>query len=130
MNIESLLKSIKNNNLSSNYLIYGEESFFIDMISSYFIKYTIPESEKVFNQKVFYGKEISIFSLISTLKSFPMMGNRQLVLVKEAHKLTDLSELVNYLTNTVSTTIFVLCYNNKKLIKGRNGLSYFKKLSC
>ena len=127
MNIESLLKSIKNNNLSSNYLIYGEESFFIDMISSYFVKYTIPESEKVFNQKVFYGKEINIFSLISTLKSFPMTGSRQLVLVKEANKLTDLSELVNYLTNTVDTTIFVLCYNNKTIDKRKKWVKLFQK---
>ena len=51
MSIEKVLTSIKNNDLSANYLIYGEEDFFIDKIANTFINNVIPESEKIFNQK-------------------------------------------------------------------------------
>jgi len=127
MNIESLLQSIKNDKIASNYLVYGEESFFIDLIASSFIQYTIPDSEKVFNQKVFYGKEINVFSLISVLKSFPMMGERQLVVVREAHKLANIEELVNYLLRPIGTTVFVLCYKNKTIDKRKKWVKSFQK---
>ena len=34
MSIEKVLNSIKNNDLSATYLIYGEEDFFIDKIAN------------------------------------------------------------------------------------------------
>ena len=52
MNIQNLLDSIKNRNLShSNYILFGEEEFFIDKIEASFLNHTIPQEEKVFNQK-------------------------------------------------------------------------------
>ena len=97
MNIESLLSSIKNNNFSSNYLLFGEEDFFIDKITNTFIENVIPESEKIFNQKIFYGRETRVLELINVLKSFPMMGGRQLIVLKEADKMDKIHELEQYL---------------------------------
>ena len=51
MNINNILDSIKSNNISSNYLLFGEEHFFIDQIASCFTENTISESEKIFNEK-------------------------------------------------------------------------------
>ena len=56
MNIHNLLDAIKNNDISNNYLLFGEEDFFIDKISNLMIEQIIPESEKIFNEKIFYEK--------------------------------------------------------------------------
>ena len=75
MNIQNLLDSIKNRNLShSNYILFGEEEFFIDKIEASFLNHTIPQEEKVFNQKVLYGKETNVLSLITTLIPKPKHG--------------------------------------------------------
>ena len=88
MNIKNILSSIKNKELDySNYLLFGEEEYFIDKIESYFLKYTISDTEKSFNQKVFYGKDINVYSLVSMLRAFPMLGAQQLILIKEADKM-------------------------------------------
>ena len=69
MNIQNLLNSIQKNTLShSNYILFGEEEFFIDKIETAFLNHLIPEDEKSFNQKVFYGKETNVYSLITILK--------------------------------------------------------------
>ena len=60
MNIEQTLNSIKQNNFQNNYLLYGEESFFIDKISNLLIENVVPNSEKVFNQQIFYGKQTDV----------------------------------------------------------------------
>lgn len=127
MNIESVLNSIKNNNISSNYLLFGEENFFIDKIANSFIENIIPDSEKIFNQKILYGKETNVFSLISMLKSFPMVGERQLIVLKEAQKLSAISELSNYFHNPVNSTVFIICYKNKTIDKRKKWIKLFQK---
>ncbi|MAZ58657.1 MAG: DNA polymerase III subunit delta [Flavobacteriales bacterium] len=128
MQINNILDSIKNNNISSNYLLFGEEDFFIDQIASCFHTHTISESEKIFNEKIFYGKEVSVFSLLSELKSFPMMGNRQLIILREAQKLDKIDELSNYLLEPIDSTIFIVCYKGKKVDKRKKWVKLFQKV--
>ena len=128
MNIEQLLKSIRNNTISSNYLLFGPEHFFIDQIDLCFLKHIIVDEEKVFNQKIFYGKDTNVFNLIDVLKSFPMMGDRQLIILREAQELDQLDKLVDYLLNPVSTTVFVVCYKTsqkKKIDKRKKWVKLF-----
>ena len=127
MNIEQVLNSIKNNDVSSNYLLYGEEDFFIDKIANSFLKNIIPESEKIFNQKIFYGKQTDVFSLLSVVKSFPMTGDRQLVVLKEAQKLSNITELTNYFTSPIKSTVLVVCYKNKTIDKRKKWVKAIQK---
>ena len=127
MNIQELIKSIKNGDLShSNYLLFGEEDFFIDKIETAFLKYLIPDEEKSFNQKIFYGKDIDVYSLMSTLKSFPMIGKRQLIMLKEADKMDKIDALETYLNNPVPTSIFIMCYHKKSIDKRKKWIKLFK----
>ena len=127
MNIEKVLTAIKNNDISSNYLLYGEEDFFIDKITNTFINNIIPESKKIFNQKIFYGKQTDVFSLLSIVKSFPMTGDKQLVVLKEAQKLANISELANYLTNPIQSTVLVICYKSKNVDKRKKWVKAIQK---
>ena len=127
MNIQSILQSIKTQCLSKkNYLLFGEEDFFIDQIESYFLKYTIPDSDKSFNQKTFYGKDTNVFSLIGALKSFPMIGSQQLLVLKDADKMDKINELEQYLHNPVETSIFVLSYKKKNIDRRKKWVKLFQ----
>ena len=128
MNIQNLLNSIQNRSLShSNYVLFGEEDFFINKIESAFLRYLIPEEEKSFNQKVVYGKDINVYSLMSMLKSFPMMGERQLIILKEADKMDKIEALETYFENPVQTSIFIICYHKKSIDKRKKWVKLFQK---
>jgi DNA polymerase-3 subunit delta len=45
-------------------------------------------SEEGFNQTVLYGRDVTIEDIISTAKRYPMMAERQVVIVKEAQDLS------------------------------------------
>ena len=129
MSLQSILNSIKNNSLEySNYLLFGEETFFIDYIESFFLKYIIPENEKTFNQKIFYGKEVNVFSLITNLRSFPMTGSKQLIVLRDANKIDNINTLETYFSNPSPNTIFILCYKNKTIDKRKKWVKVFQKI--
>jgi hypothetical protein len=46
----------------------------------------LSEEEKGFNQTVLYGRDVTIEDIISTAKRYPMMAERQVVIVKK-HKI-------------------------------------------
>lgn len=112
----NLMKDIKNGNIKPVYLLTGDEPFYIDEISKFIEKNVLTEEEKGFNQTVFYGRDIEIEDIISTAKRFPMMAERQVVIVKEAQDLSKtIEKLTDYVKNPQPTTMLVLCYKYKKL---------------
>jgi DNA polymerase-3 subunit delta len=78
----------------------------------------LSEEEKGFNQTVFYGREVKIEDLVSSAKRFPMMAERQVIIVKEAQDLSrTIENLVSYAENPQPSTVLVICYKYKKLDK-------------
>lgn len=124
---ETVLKDLKAKKFAPIYFLQGDEPYFIDLVSDYIEKNAIPEFERGFNQVVIYGKEASVANILSNARKFPMMADRQLVLVKEAQNIPDLGKedaqkmLINYLTNPLPSTILVFAYKYKKL-DGRSSL--------
>ena len=82
--INQLINDIKGGKISPIYFLMGEESYYIDLLSDYIESSVLLEEEKGFNQVVLYGKEVSIQDIISNAKRYPMMAERQVVIVKEA----------------------------------------------
>ena len=130
--IESYSQIIKNLNkdkFSKIYLLMGEETFFIDKITYFFEKNFINEENKGFNQEIHYGKDTSIELIINSCKSFPMMSDKKLVILKEAKELdlfkrksdAKINLAINYLLNPCPTTTLIICLKNKSLDK-RNKL--------
>jgi len=100
------------------YLLYGEEPYYIDMISDYMIENVLDETEKAFNQVVLYGRDTSAAVLADQCKRFPMMGNFQLVALREAQDM-DLKkdesqqQIISYLKNPAPSTILILGFKYK-----------------
>ncbi|KAF5275116.1 hypothetical protein FQR65_LT16796 [Abscondita terminalis] len=79
----------------------------------------LTEDEKAFNQTVVYGKDTSYGEVISLAKQYPMMGDKQLIIVKEAQDLKLNEEesdlLLKYISNPVESTILVFAHKYKKV---------------
>lgn len=99
------------------YYLMGEEGYFTDKITDYIIENALTEVERDFNLTVFYGLETDIDTVINTAKRFPMMAERQVVVVKEAQALKNIDNLIYYLQNPQPTTVLVFAHKNGSLDK-------------
>lgn len=83
-----LKKELLSGNIRPVYLISGEETFFVDAIQKDIMK-LIPDDLKDFNLDIFYGSETSVNKVINAAKSFPMMSEKRVVVVREFSVLFD-----------------------------------------
>jgi len=104
------------------YMFQGEEPYFIDQLTELLIERVLDDSERDFNQTLVYGSEVDVATVINACKRFPMMSERQLVVVKEAQNLKNIEELVHYVKQPQPSTVLVLNYKYGKL-DGRKKLS-------
>ena len=106
----------------------GEEAYYIDKISDFIENNILDEAEKGFNQMVLYGRDISIDDIVSNAKRYPMMADRQVVIVKEAQDLSrTIEKLVDYVNNPQPTTVLVVNYKYKKIDKRKALYKALKK---
>ncbi|MFV1450407.1 DNA polymerase III subunit delta [Maribacter sp. HS] len=123
-----IVNAIKKGQISPIYFLYGEEAYFIDKISDFIGAKVLTEEEKGFNQMVLYGKDVSIDDIVGNAKRYPMMAERQVVIVKEAQHLSrTIEDLCAYAENPQQTTVLVICYKYKKLDKRKKLHKIIKK---
>ncbi|HBL80461.1 MAG TPA: DNA polymerase III subunit delta, partial [Aequorivita sp.] len=103
--VKSIITDIKNGNTKPIYFLMGEEPYYIDGISKYIEENVLSEEEKGFNQMVLYGRDVSVEDIISNAKRYPMMAEKQVVIVKEAQDLSrTIEKLVPYAKDPQPTT--------------------------
>lgn len=95
----------------------GEESYYIDLITEHLVEAVVPAEEKDFNQHIVYGPETDVPSVINLCRSFPMMSEAQLIVVKEAQGLKKLEDLEIYTKSPLNSTILVLNFKGGSLDK-------------
>ena len=142
MTLNEILKSTKKDSLKPVYFLHGEEPFSIEQIADKIQEITIPVHEKSFNEFLFFGKDLNVGALINYARRFPMMAEKQLIVVKDAQLIQgiDLKEnqtlLEDYALKPLASTVLVLCFGNaqderRTWVKafGKTGiLQNFKKL--
>lgn len=117
-NAHTILADIKGGNIKPIYFLMGEEPYFIDQISDFIEEIVLTEDEKGFNQVVMYGRDSSVEEIIENAKRFPMMCEKQVVIVKEAQDLSrTIEQLEEYAEHPQPSTVLVLCYKYKTLDK-------------
>ncbi len=112
---QQILTEIKSGKFSPVYLLQGDETFFVDEVTSVLENTVVPPESRSFNQTVVYGKEVSSNELIGICRRYPMMSDYQLVVVKDAQDLKEVENLVPYLENPLTSTVLVLVYRSGKL---------------
>ena len=118
MVFKKIIKNIDNNIISPVYLLYGEEEYFIDLICDKLVAKIIDKSEKEFDLNIFYGKDSTIEMIIESLKKYPMISDKNVVVLKEAQILkSKLQKLNQFIKRNLINTILIICYKEKKFDK-------------
>jgi len=123
-----IVNEIKQGNIRPIYFFMGEEPYYIDKLTEYIEDNILSEDEKGFNQMVLYGKDVSIEEVISNAKRYPMMADKQVVIVKEAQELSrNIEKLESYAENPQPTTVLVFAYKYKTLDKRKKVTKLLEK---
>ena len=110
-----LKKDIEAKKFVPLYTLHGEEPYYIDRLARLFEEHCLTEAEKGFNQHILYGNDTDHKTLLDTCMRYPMMAERQLVVLKEAQDMRDLEDIQPYIEKPAPTTVLVICYRGKKL---------------
>jgi len=114
---DQILNEIHQKQLAPVYFLTGDEPYFIDMISDTIENEALDEADRAFNQIVVYGRDVDVETIANHARSFPMMGERMVVIVKEAQDVKNLEEFEKYLETIPDTTMLVFVYKYKKFDK-------------
>jgi DNA polymerase-3 subunit delta len=118
---QQIITEIKKGVVKPIYFLAGEEPFFIDQISHYIEQHLLPDAAKGFDQMTVYGLDVNLPDLLLQARRFPMIGDKQVIIIKEAQHLfkkkADNEALEAYLKQPAETTVLVFNYKYKKLDK-------------
>lgn len=107
---KEIVAAIKGGRFAPVYVLMGAESYYIDKVCDCITANALKEEEKDFNLTMFYGSEVTAQQVMDQARRFPMMAERQVVVVREAQAMKDLEALEKYMDKPVPTTILVICY--------------------
>ena len=104
------------------YLLFGKEHYYIDELCRLLMNSVVPEDQKDFGQIVYYGADVSAAQVVSTARQFPMMVERQIVVVKEAQMMKKIEDIGVYFEGMMPSTVLVVCYKtpNDPTKSGKN----------
>lgn len=96
------------------YFFYGEETFFLDLLQKEVVSQLDPALHD-FNLDVLYGNEVAPGKVLDIIRSFPMMSELRIVVVRDVSKLRSgsdqpghINDLIPYLENPNPTTLLCL----------------------
>lgn len=118
-----LMTEVRGGTFRPVYILHGEESFFIDRVAEEVERFALQDHERDFNQTILYARDTDPDQVKDACLRFPMMAERQLVVVRElqAWRIDQVEKLEPYLARPTPTTVLVLCYKHKK-IDGRKSI--------
>ncbi len=126
--VVKIVNDIKAGNIKPIYFLMGEEPYYIDKLSDFIEENVLTEDEKGFNQTVMYGRDVSMEEIISAAKRYPMMAERQVIIVKEAQDLSRyMDKFEAYAEQPTPTTVLVFGYKYKTLDKRKKVTKLIEK---
>lgn len=115
---KALMASLEAGKYRPVYLLMGEESYYIDKVCDWICDHLLTEEEKDFNLSMLYGSDVTAQQVMDQARRFPMMAERQVVVLKEAQAMKDIEAFEKYMEKPVPTTVLVICYKGG-VIDGR-----------
>ena len=112
-----LMRDLKAKKFAPIYYLMGEESYYIDIVSDYLASNVLSEDERDFNQTVVFGADVNMQQVIEYAKRYPMMAERQVVIVKECQAIKNTDALEQYVQRPMPSTVLVFCHKNGSLDK-------------
>ena len=109
---DSIMRDLRAGKYAPVYILMGEESYYIDKISSFIEGNALAPEQRDFNQSVVFGSDVQANQIVDMARRYPMMAERQVVIVKEAQNIKNWERLERYMEKPMATTVLVICYKN------------------
>ena len=102
------------------YVLMGDEPYYPDLVCQAILDNCIDEFGKDFNETVCYGADVTAEQVVTAARRFPMMADRQLVVVKEAQMMKTLEDIAVYCNEPLESTVLVLLLHKASLDKRKS----------
>ena len=112
---DSIMRDLKARKYAPVYYLMGEESYYIDRICDYIAENVLAPEERDFNQTVLFGSDVNAAQVADAARRYPMMAERQVVIVKEAQNIKQTEALQKYFEKPMASTVLVMCHKNGKI---------------
>ena len=112
---ESLIRELQEGKYLPVYYLHGEESYYIDKISDYISEHAVAPEARDFDQTILFGSDVTASQVADAARRYPMMGQRQLIILKEAQNLKQTDALEKYMKQPSPQTVLVVCHKNGKI---------------
>ncbi|ADU29842.1 DNA polymerase III subunit delta [Evansella cellulosilytica] len=132
-----IVRKIKKGHVASVYVLTGTEQYILEDTIHLIIKNTLADEEKEFNLSTYDMKEYPIELAVEEAYTFPFMGGKRVVIVKDAYFLTsqkvsskiehNTKQLEGYLENPAPETVLILLAPYEKLDERKKIVKLAKK---
>ena len=123
-----IIAKINNDEFFPIYILVGDENYFADNIIKLLTSKVVNNDSKDFDYFKFYGNEISEDQVIDAAKRFPLDGEYNFVVLKDAKSISkNFDKLTSYVESPNLKTILVLSFINQSLDKRKRIYSLSKK---
>ena len=122
-----IMRDLRSGKYAPAYYLMGDEPYYIDLVTDFITENALKPEERDFNLMVMFGSDVTGAQVADTARRYPMMAERQVVVVKEAQNLKNTEQIAAYLEKPSSTTILVMCHKNGTIDRRKKMASAFEK---
>ena len=115
--VRDLVEEVKSGVFKPVYLLMGEEPYYPELLCQAIIDNCLQDWEKDFNETICYGADVDADAVTTAALRFPMMAERQLVVVKEAQVMKTLEDLALYCQKPLDSTVLVILLHGASVDK-------------
>lgn len=115
-----IISEVRAGRFAPVYLLMGDEPYYPELVCQAIIDNCLQDYEKDFNETICYGSDVSASQIVTTARRFPMMAERQLVVVKEAQQMKGIEDLAVYCSEPLDSTVLVLLMHKASADKRRS----------
>ena len=112
---EEIVRQVRAGDFKPVYYLMGDEPYYIDRVSDYIVEQALKEEERDFNLTILYGPQTTGEEVVNAAKRYPMMAERQVVVVREAQSLEHREMLSYYVQKPLASTVLIICHKNGTL---------------
>ena len=112
VSFDSVMRDLRAGKFAPVFILMGDEPYYIDMICDFISEHVLREEERDFNQTIVFGADVTAAQVADMARRYPMMAERQVVIVKEAQALKHWEQLEHYIEKPLQSTVLVICYKN------------------
>lgn len=114
-----IISDVENGVFAPVYLLMGDEPYYPEMVCQSVIDNCLEDYERDFNETICYGADVTAEQIVTAARRFPMMAERQLIVVKEAQMLKDIENLALYCAEPLDSTVLVVLLHKATVDKRR-----------